>query len=136
MRDFSIPSGATIDGIVVEIEAKCSATTVSFNECTLMKAGSDTGGDLASGSLATSDAYYTFGGSTNLWYDTWTQAEINNTGHGVSFRWYSPSSGRVVSVDHARETVYYTGGSGGGTGMIVRGSTLGEGLTLGGRVMG
>ena len=120
---FSIPSGATIDGIVVEIERK--GTNFGSQKCyddilKLIKGGAYVGSNKADTSTAwpSSDAYATYGGASDLWGTTWTDSDINsaNFGVGLSTRMTCDGKNGVASnVDHVRITVYYTTGGGGGT---------------------
>ena len=107
---FSIPAGATINGIVVEVEGKHSGlTNPSINLINLLKAGSVEGGTKNGWSklFTTSDVYYSFGGAADVWSGTWTASDINNSGFGVYFNCYGEGNGSV-SIDHVRMTVYYT----------------------------
>ena len=117
---FAIPSGATIDGIVVEVEKKCSNAAYSSKDKTvsLVKGGSVSGDNKASASVwPTSDAYSTYGGATDLWGLTWTDTDINATNFGAVISVQCNATGKssvVHSIDHIRITVYYTEGGGGG----------------------
>lgn len=117
---FAIPSGATIDGIVVEIEKKCSNAAYSSKDKTvsLVKGGSVSGSNKASASVwPTSDTYSTYGGATDLWGLTWTDANINSSDFGVVLSVQCNATGKssvTHYVDHIRITVYYTEGGGGG----------------------
>ena len=121
---FSIPGGSTINGIVVEVERKSSVDSGSnFTRdklVKLIKGGSVSGTDKADTSThhPTADAYATYGGVADLWGLTLTDSDVNASNFGVC--WVSqngpsvpPKSGRMVSVDHIRITVYYTAGGGG-----------------------
>lgn len=104
---FSIPAGATIDGIEIEVEAKSGASGSGLNFTTwAIKSGSLFGGTIVRTATA-SDAYYTFGGPTEKFGTTWTVADINDAAFGCSVRFYEIATG-THSVDHVRITVYYT----------------------------
>ena len=107
---FAIPTGATIDGIVAEFEAQ-SDVVHNWNSVLIVKGGVSTGTDQSDFSaLPTTDAYKTFGSSTNLWGTTWTAADINGTGFGVQARVTDENdgNGNTARIDHIRITVYYT----------------------------
>jgi hypothetical protein len=106
---FAIPTGATINGIVVEIEKKASGTSVNDINVMIVKADGTYGATnkAAAESWPTSDAYTTYGASDNLWGETWTAENINDVDFGVGIACYAPSS-RTASIDHVRITVYYT----------------------------
>lgn len=118
---FTIPAGATIDGITVEIK----------------KAEGDTGDDLTDsrvrivkgGAIGTEDksdvtewpttlAYTTYGGAADLWGETWTYSDINDSGFGVVISAVSTPAADG-SIDHIRITVTYTAGAGGGQPLLV-----------------
>lgn len=119
---FSIPSGATIDGILVEIER--SATTTSGSPRDLIVQLTD---DAASTGLAgdnkadtattwpTTDAYASYGGASDTWAFSPTDSIINASGFGVLIRAQKTSgeTSTTVRVDHVRITVYYTAGASG-----------------------
>jgi hypothetical protein len=110
---FSIPSGATIDGIQVDVERKFAGTGGNVNDAgdNLWTGGSVKGSASASYSWSTTEAYVTYGGATAKWGTTWTPADINADDFGFGMQ-ASVSAGAlyscVASVDHIRITVYYT----------------------------
>lgn len=119
---FGLTSSSTVNGIQVRVEAKhagCMGGS-SFVDVKLVKAGTIQATDKATGSLTTSDAYYTFGATDDLWSDTWSYSDINNSGFGVavSFNLMSPST-CTVYVDHVEIIITYTD-SGGGTPTTIR----------------
>lgn len=111
---FAIPTGATVDGIVVEIERSVNATTQTPRDHTIQLQKLDNtpvGDNKASGTTwPTTDAYATYGSSSDLWGLTWTPAEINATGFGVYMKVQTNAGkgGPQFRVDHVRITVYYT----------------------------
>lgn len=115
---FSIPSGATIDGIVVEIERKRDAKTSSKdNTLKIVQAGTPIGTNKASATAyPTTDTIATYGSSTDLWGASWTDSNINSSTFGValSIENFPFKSANSAYVDHIRITVYYTSGGGGG----------------------
>jgi len=108
---FSIPAGSIIDGIVVEIERVANRINIRDNSVKIVKAGSEQGTDKAvAGDWPTTDAYQTYGGSTDKWGLTWTPAQINASNFGVSIsaEYYGTFFLGTAYVDHIRITVYYT----------------------------
>lgn len=112
---FSIPVGATITGVVVEVEAMRQAIAgagsaydamfLTLNGTAITGAGAGSGG----GSLGTSDAYETFGSSTDLWGVALTRAQVEASTFGCMFTFRETGTAtHVISVDHVRMTVYYT----------------------------
>lgn len=109
--DFAIPSGATIDGIIVEVEGKSSDGLGGDDDARLMAGSGIVGSDQGPGAgFPTSDTYATYGSSSNLWGTTWSDTDINATtfGFSLSVRKLSGFGGSNVSVDHIRITVHYT----------------------------
>jgi hypothetical protein len=109
---FAIPSTATINGITVEIEAKESGSGGRLRDLFATKDGTTAAGadQLSSQAITNSDLYYTVGGPASLLGTTWTAAQINASTFGVLLRADQPgSTTTVVSVDHIRITITYTG---------------------------
>lgn len=118
---FSIPTGATINGIVVEIERynaqtgprSCADQEVKIN---LADDTQGTENKAAAGDWATADpnTYVTYGAVDNLWTEDWEYDDINNSNFGVGLTAVEtggPFGNAVPSVDHIRITVYYTEGA-------------------------
>jgi len=113
---FAIPSGATIQGIVVEVDRYASTgsggTRVSDNSIRLVK-DETIGGDDKSTGLAwpnsDTDTYQSYGGSTDLWGLNWSSDDINGSDFGVVISAQKDNSNntRTAYVDHIRITVYY-----------------------------
>jgi type II secretory pathway pseudopilin PulG len=53
-----------------------------------------------------SDATATYGGSSDLWSETWTYSDINNSNFGVAVS--ASSTNSTLSIDHIKLKVYYT----------------------------
>lgn len=118
---FSIPSGATIDGVEVLAERKTSTGTRGKDQTvSLIKGGTVSGNNKASATAyTTTDVQVTYGGPTDLWGLTLTDTDVNASNFGVAFRSNNNASGAAtVSVDVVNIKVYYTA-SGGGSGVAV-----------------
>lgn len=113
---FAIPDGATIDGFEIRVQLSASTEYFVFADTVqLMKAGSLAGSAFGGGlNWTTSPTDTDFGGATELGGTTWTPAEVNASGFGVSFR--NPdtflSPGVTHNVDAIWIKVYYTEASG------------------------
>ena len=111
---FAIPAGATIDGIVVEVEkSSSSASNVLDNRVRIVKGGAIGATDKSSATpwvITSSEAYVTYGGAADLWGETWTANDINASTFGatISVRNSNVKQLRSAYVDHIRITVYYT----------------------------
>jgi hypothetical protein len=116
---FSIPTGATINGIVVTLQAKSYDAQGAGNNARdysvkIVKNNTITGTDKSTlDSLTPNNTYVnrTYGGSTDLWGETWTAADINNSNFGIAY------SAELVlfaknyvqaDVRNLRITVHYT----------------------------
>lgn len=108
---FSIPTGATIVGITVEVEQQAAnASRHRWNSVQLLIAGSETGTDKSDASaIPTGKAFKTFGSSADLWGLTPTVSQVNASGFGVSLKIDRNSSqATTTSLFRARITVDYT----------------------------
>lgn len=115
---FSIPAGATIDGIEVMIEGH------SVGSATLPVIGAEISKDVAFSSFISialtgnaaapgpPDTFQTQGTPTDLWSQSWTPAEINASTFGARVQaldgdLFSAASSTYF-VDHVELTVHYT----------------------------
>ena len=114
---FSIPAGATIDGIQVDVERHFTKTlTAGCQDASvrIVQDGTEAGTDLVTDPPTTwslnTDAYTTYGGATELWGLTWTVDQINSANFGFSIATIGFGLGGTYTayVDHIRITVYYT----------------------------
>ncbi|HLA33956.1 MAG TPA: hypothetical protein VJ001_03710, partial [Rhodocyclaceae bacterium] len=109
---FSIPSGATINGITVNIERKSTATNITDRRVRIVKGGSRGSDDLSTNTgYPSTDTVEAHGGATELWSETWTAADINSTGFGAALsveKTDNSGGARTVSVDHIQIVVNYT----------------------------
>ena len=112
---FAIPSDATIDGVVAEVEKKASLdTALNFfvdSGVFLIVGGAPVGNDKSiAGHWTTSDAYSVHGGAADMWGTTLTPAQVNASNFGFQIKALETSITLPVtaSIDHMRITVYYT----------------------------
>ena len=115
---FSIPTGATINGIVVTLQVNSNDVTSSGNpreySVKIIKNNTITGTDKST--LATIPTYgdfvnRTYGSSTDLWGETWTAADINNSNFGIAYSAELstfPKGTISINVRNLRITVHYT----------------------------
>lgn len=109
---FSIPTGAVVKGVLVEVERSASgAGNVVDNEVGLMIDGASSGDNLADTmtSYPGADAYASYGGATDLWgHLEITPAEVNASDFGFIFAGEETGvASATVSVDHVRMTIYF-----------------------------
>ncbi|TET47107.1 hypothetical protein E3J62_02420, partial [candidate division TA06 bacterium] len=112
---FDVSSGATIQGIVVEVDRRENTTPLRVfdNSIKLVKGGVISGTDRSTGlswPSSDTDTYVIYGNSTDLWGLTWDPADINDSGFGVAISAVKDDSvyNRNAFVDHIRITVYYS----------------------------
>lgn len=118
---FAIPAGATIDGIVVEIDRRCFAGSAVDNRVQLAKGtafANLVGTNKASATAwPTTSTIATYGSPTDLWGATWTPAEVNDNAISTAFAVFlsvkATANNTDVGVDFIRATVYYTEASSG-----------------------
>ena len=112
---FSIPAGATINGIQVTIARESSSSSSPYIHDTvvsLIKGGTVTGANRAATTTnwPNSMTAASYGSTSDLWGTTWTAADINAANFGVALSANSSGTGstRTASVDYMQITVSYT----------------------------
>jgi hypothetical protein len=113
---FAIPTNATINGILVEVEkseASVSSATIVDNAIYAVKGGTiQTGGtnQKSASTWPTTDAYTSYGSGSDLWGVAWTPADINASTFGVAIQSKNngASGSETARVDHARITITYS----------------------------
>lgn len=110
-----VPAGATIDGIVVEVErSNANLANVLDNAVRIVKGGTIGSTDKSSLSawpISSADAYATYGGASDLWGETWSDTDINSATFGFAIsakRGAGKGPAQTAQIDHIRVTVYYT----------------------------
>ncbi len=105
---FVIPGTATVDGITVVIRKKSSSTNSSDAKVRIVKGGVIGSTDKAAGGTwATTLTDYTYGGSGDLWGETWLPLNVNAVGFGVAISGTNPNN-RTLSIDSFTVTINYT----------------------------
>lgn len=108
---FSIPVGATIDGIEATTINKWSTNTGTNQLCLGLSwdAGSSWTSAIASTDIQTAEETDTYGGAANTWGRTWTITELNNTNFRVRIM-IDPGGANTTtaSLDYLQIKVYYT----------------------------
>lgn len=108
---FSIPAGATINGIFLEIDRKYGAGSGAPSDVrvSLVRAGVIESTNKAGAAWSTTLRYDSWGGASDLWAASWTSTDINDSNFGavMNTQWLG-IGGTTLSVDHYRLTVTYT----------------------------
>jgi len=114
---FEIPSRATIDGILVEVKRRSSNQSstqyIVDNEVRIVKEDGSIGltnkADTTT-KYPTSEAYVDYGSLSDVWGETWTAENINDSDFGFAFsiNIVQDSGLTIAAVFHIRMTIYYT----------------------------
>lgn len=116
---FSIPEGATVDGIVVATERHRTGSDIIFDyQVKLVKADASLGLENKADTLTSwtgdfTDVTKTYGSSSDTWSESWTAADINDADFGVVLSAEligTNDTTTTARVDHISITVYYTEG--------------------------
>lgn len=110
---FSIPPTATINGIIVTLEARSNFDDARDYSVKIVKNNIITGTDKSIFGLLSlgSFANRAYGSSIDLWGTTWTVADINSSDFGIAYsvEVAHPPKGTIpVDVRNLRITVHYT----------------------------
>jgi len=105
---FAIPAPAQIVGIEATIERHSNLGTIKDSRVRIVKGGivGATERALAGTWPIGTDATVTYGGSSDLWGETWTPADINAGGFGLALS--VTDSADLALVDHMTLKVYYS----------------------------
>jgi hypothetical protein len=126
--NFSLPTDATVNGIVVEIQRAGDAVPGVVDETIkLVKAGTITGNNKADTvtDWPVSEAFATYGTSSDTWGLTLTGADVNDATFGVAIQAkLNVAALHVAKVDYVRITIYFSGGSGAGNASAIGGSDI------------
>jgi len=119
---FSIPTNATINGLLVEIEQDRGTATLAKELSVKLKnhaGGLHTTNKATGATLPSGDSYISYGGASDTWGVDWvalTVGAINHADFGVAFAVEAPAG--APTVDHMRLTIYYSIPSGGFFGLM------------------
>lgn len=110
---FTVPAGATISGITVTVRRSTSNTGGNPRDFSvqLLKSGTlQTTNKASASTYPTNLTNVSYGATNDLWGDTWTPADINDSGFGVSFATRRDGGGgtRTISVDIISVDVTYS----------------------------
>lgn len=111
---FSIPGGATIDGIEVDITRHADLINLADLNATLVVGGSTAGtpGTGTTSSWPLFSAIETYGGAADTWGLTLSSSDINASNFGAAFQVVNNNaSANSGYVDYIAITVFYTGGN-------------------------
>lgn len=106
---FSIPAGATIDGIQVDLRRRTGGSgTQADDRARIVKGGTIGSTDkAAAGNWSSSYVTQTYGGAADLWGESWTSSDINASNFGFVISAALTVVG-TPQVDSCQITVTYT----------------------------
>ncbi len=109
---FTIPTGATINGITVNVERKSSNASGGQDAAMRIVKGGTIGttDQSTATTYTTSDVTEAHGGATTLWGLSWASTDINSANFGAAFASQEDAAGgsRTHSVDLIQISVDYT----------------------------
>ncbi len=111
---FSLPNCSAIEGIQVFVERSTNNTpTARDSALRLVKGGVIGGNSLADTTTTwpTTDGTASYGGSSELWGQTWTCADIESAGFGTALSAFGLGTAGNARVDTISMAVYYTASS-------------------------
>lgn len=114
---FTIPAGATINGIEDKIEKSRAGglENVIDRRVRVVKGGVIGSTDKADAtSWPTTDTIFTYGGASDLWGETWTDSDVNASNFGGVIAAGTDAAPGTAQVDHWERTVHYTEAAGPG----------------------
>ena len=105
---FSLASNQQVDGIKAEWEVNGMGSGVVWDRVRIVKGGTIGSTDKSTGAgWPPSATLVAFGGATELWGETWSYSDINNSGFGSAIT-ASTSGGASLAVDYGQLTVYHS----------------------------
>jgi hypothetical protein len=109
--NVDIPDGSTIDGIELSVQRYNGGAATSCEDSAfyLRKTAGQVGSNYATATewQRTTEQTVVYGGATDKWGTTWTQAEILSSDFGLDLSAYTTSTGWAY-VDVIQIRVYYT----------------------------
>lgn len=115
---FSIPTGATINGIKVTFtKSKYGTVTANDEEVKIVKSNGSIGTEnkALAGEWTDASVEYDYGNSTDLWNESWESSDINNSNFGVVLSAnVALGSGEYARLKYVKLTVTYTEATEGG----------------------
>lgn len=113
---FSVPSGATINGIEVQVVRLANYYNVIDASAKIVKGGTISGTEKKDTAYWATGSYetVTYGGASDLWGLSWTDTDINVSTFGFALHVINESLKFTdyPKVDVVKITVYYTSGGG------------------------
>lgn len=117
---FSVPAGATINGVTVVWQTSClrvdGVCVAKDYLCKLIKGGAISGDNKAAGTdMTASNTDYTYGSTSDLWGVSLTYTDVNASDFGVAISYQYAGNGtqnQGLRVDYMTLSVDYTEAAG------------------------
>jgi hypothetical protein len=112
---FSLPSGGTINGIEVRLDAKIDSQVGAPFMCVQLSWNGGTSWTTAKSTamLNTSEGTFILGGSADTWGRTWSDTNFSDANFRVRVINVASNTSRTFSLDWAAVKVYYSAGASG-----------------------
>ena len=111
---LNVPTGATLNGIEVNVEAKSSDSSGCQIGAAVSWDGGTTWSSQKTANLTNSDVTYTLGSTADTWGHPWQQSELAGTKFVVRLQDIDPgnncTNNSTLSVDQVQVRATYTGG--------------------------
>jgi hypothetical protein len=110
LTSSDIPADSVINGITIEVEWEGVHSAVTDSVIQLTSNGtSGIGSNLSAGTEQVAKGFRSYGGASNMWGTSLTQADLTSSNFGVIIQYAKGGGGtRTVSVYRARVIVNYT----------------------------
>lgn len=106
---FELPTGAVVNGIIVSVEQQSANNNRNgWHTVELLKSGSESGDNKSDSSAINGKTIKSFGANNDLWGNSLTYSDVNNSGFGVSLKIVRNSNSTTTSIFRVEITVYYT----------------------------
>lgn len=108
---FTIPIHSTIDGILVEIERNSTVlnSVTDSNIRLVLPSGAISSTNKSAGATwPNTDAYASFGSSSDTWSETLRPIDVNDKNFGVVISGAATLLAGTAQIDHVRMTITYT----------------------------
>jgi hypothetical protein len=108
---FTVPSGAAISGIEMEVARRAFAGAARDWEVRILYDGGASDDKADATAWPATIATRTLGGPADIWGRLWTDTEVNHPNFGALLMAMATAADTDIGVDFVRLTVYYTGGT-------------------------
>lgn len=105
---FTVPTGATIDGLVVEIDRRCFAGSAQDNNVVVVHQFGVSSDKATATAWPATLAVASYGSAADVWGLTATPAMVNDPAFGVTLVALATAVNTDIAVDFIRMTVHYT----------------------------